>query len=53
MLDAKYHGNAFNILVQGEAHPAHRLGQPQLANNQNLDMIGETPNPDDEETIRF
>jgi len=42
-----------NILVNGEAVP--QLARPSLGQvvNKNLDMIGETPNPDDEETLRF
>ena len=42
VLDPRYCGNAKNILLREETAPAHP----------NLDIVGETPNPDDEETYR-
>ena len=61
VLDPRYHGNARNILIKDEANnpsgaASNNAGPQSLyqgSNGHNLDMIGETPNPDDEETLRF
>lgn len=42
VLDQRYCGNAKQMLLREDAAPVAP----------NLDMIGETPNPDDEETFR-
>ena len=45
VLDQRYYGNAKSILLRDESAGGR-------AGVQNLDAIGETPNPDDEETFR-
>ena len=47
VIDARYSGNAKQILLRERDESINAN-----TNNNNLDMIGETPNPDDEETYR-